>query len=105
MNEKELHLLLDKYLKGQCSKEEKELLDKLFDSYDHKNIYSLSEAQNKALKKEMFLNIKRDIREKERQSRSSKTSYSDRLHLTNLGHKHIALRLIERLRKLLQAPN
>ncbi|RAV30390.1 FecR family protein [Sinomicrobium soli] len=77
MNEKELHQLLDKYLNGQCSNEEKELLDKLFDSYDSRNVYSLSERQDTAIavKKEMFLNIKRDIRAKEQRSKRNRIRY------------------------------
>ncbi|MBC9796539.1 hypothetical protein, partial [Sinomicrobium weinanense] len=66
MDEKELQQLFRKYLDGKCSEDEKELLDRLFDSYaenqersGHLNIH------HSRIKKEMFSNIRKGIRKQE----------------------------------------
>lgn len=65
MDQREFKELLAKYLKNQCSKEEKEQLDALFDFYTKKNHWITWDEQDpEAYENTLLSDIKKDIRHK-----------------------------------------
>nr|WP_293302753.1 FecR domain-containing protein [Allomuricauda sp.] len=55
MNEKEIKHLINKYLEGSCTQQEKELLDKILDSYDDQEEDGIYFDGEKNIKEEIYL--------------------------------------------------
>lgn len=71
MDEKELQQLFRKYMDGKCSEDEKKLLDRLFDSYtEEQDKLEYLDIDHSRIKKEMFSNIRKDIRKHKNNSKN-----------------------------------
>ena len=57
MTEKELQNLIDKYISGNCSQEEKELLDKVLDSYTNTDDTMQMQDEESRIQSEIYSNI------------------------------------------------
>lgn len=68
MNQEELKVLLNKYLKDECSDGEKELLDAFFASYTHQNQWIPWDEENpEQYETDLLIDIKKAIQQKERE--------------------------------------
>lgn len=63
MREKELRLLVDKYLQGNCTPEERKLMDKVLDSYDTDQGPYVDIKDETAIQAEIFTNIRNKAQE------------------------------------------